>query len=211
MQPIACCLTGLMRNIQKQQSHAQDLLNGLTSLQSIDQQDAAQTTALMLLIHSQVTQENGRDQLRTRRPCRGIWRQIRQSDGVRMDGIKAQTGPRFSQQRVVGGHIEPGVAITLLAASRATEKVVLAGTAGVKVLGDVQRWVKGPNPVEHSSGRPHNLLLMQAPGLHQSWTGFLVLIQSSEQLLMLAATQQGLLLAAEQLLGTGVGRHHHES
>ena len=51
---------------------------------------------------------------------------------------------------------------------------------------------------------------MQLPGLKQrrGWCGRFV--EGSEQGLVVALMEQGLLPATEQFLGAGVGRHHHE-
>nr|WP_296450885.1 hypothetical protein [Vulcanococcus sp.] len=108
-----------MRNIQKKQPHAQHLLNALASLQSIHQQDATETTALMMLINSQVAQEHGRDQLRAWCPRHSSWRQISHTDRVSIDGIKPETAAGLSRQQGLTGPIKPGVVIALLASGRA--------------------------------------------------------------------------------------------
>ena len=56
----------------------------------------------------------------------------------------------------------------------------------------------------------HDLVLVQLPGLQQrrGWCGRFV--EGSEQGLVIALMEQGLLPAAEQFLGAGIGLHHHK-
>ena len=101
-------------------------------------QDLPRPLALLSLVHSKVAEKNAWDQVRARCPRGSIGRHVGHADGMGIDGVEAQAGPRFAGLGGVSGDVEPGVAITLLAFGGAAQDVVLAIAAAADVLGVVQ-------------------------------------------------------------------------
>jgi len=61
-------------HIQEQQPHTQDRLHPLALLQRIHQQDATQPLTLVLPLNGEMAEEDGGDQIGTRRPRSGLRR-----------------------------------------------------------------------------------------------------------------------------------------
>ncbi|TVS07497.1 MAG: hypothetical protein EA413_01030 [Cyanobium sp. PLM2.Bin73] len=155
MEASAFRFSSIGRHIEHHQPHTQDLPRPLALQHGIHQQDAAQPLALLSPIDSEVTEKNAWDQVRARCLRGSIGWHVGCADGMGIDGVKAQAGPRFVCLGSVGGDVEPGVVITLLALRGAAQKIVLAVAAAAELPGVVPTRVKGldPNRLAPDQGR----------------------------------------------------------
>jgi hypothetical protein len=94
------------RHIEHHQPHTQDLPRPLALLHGIHQQDAPQPLALLSLVHSKVAEKNAWDQVRARCPRGSIGGHVGHADGMGIDGVEAQTGPKFGDLGSDGGDVD---------------------------------------------------------------------------------------------------------
>lgn len=103
------------RHIEHHQPPTQELPCPLALLHGIGQQDASKPLALLSPIDRKVAEKNDWDQVRSRGLRGSIGRHIGHADGMGIDGVEDQAGPRLIDLGGVSGDGEPGGAITLLA------------------------------------------------------------------------------------------------
>ena len=84
-------------------------------LHGIDQQDAPQPLALLSPIDSKVAEKNAWDPVRARCPRGSSGRHVGHANGMGIDGVEAQAGPRFATTKAEASMPNKSAAASMLA------------------------------------------------------------------------------------------------